>query len=121
MRSYAHASLTETLDVMNARIVKEACIGLQVDADQLCRLGIALNPDLSRPIASALATFAMRFVCYLAAPRFRPWEPSIPNGPCGRSFDDETPAVSAPRNGGHSEALGVQAQPVSRAAERLGS
>lgn len=80
MRSYAHASLTETLDVMNARIVKVACIGLQVHADQWGPLGIALNPDLSRPIAFALATFAMRFVCYLAAPRFRPWESSNPIG-----------------------------------------
>ena len=58
MRSYAHASRTETLDVMNARIVKEACIALEVHADQLSPLGIGLNPDLSLPIASALATFA---------------------------------------------------------------
>jgi hypothetical protein len=43
---------------MNARIVKEARIALQVHTDQLGPLGIALNAYLSRPISPALATFA---------------------------------------------------------------
>lgn len=57
--TYAQASLMETLDVMKARIVKEACVALQVHADHLSRpLGISSNADLSRAIVSALATFA---------------------------------------------------------------
>jgi chromate reductase, NAD(P)H dehydrogenase (quinone) len=56
--TYAQASLVETLDVMKARIVKEACVAVQVPGDQLGRIAIGSNPDLSRPIASALVTFA---------------------------------------------------------------
>ena len=59
--TYAQASLMETLEVMKARIVKEACVAFRVHADHLSHSsGIGSNADLSRAIASALANCADR-------------------------------------------------------------
>ena len=56
--NYAHASLTETLTVMTARIVSEACIVLPLIGKNLDKYGIISEPHISRKIRSALIAFA---------------------------------------------------------------
>ena len=56
--TYAQASLTETLTVMTARIVSEACIVLPLIGKNLDKYGIISEPDISRKIRSALIVFA---------------------------------------------------------------
>jgi chromate reductase len=56
--NYAHASLVETLTVMTARIVSEACIVLPLLGKNLDKYGIISESHMSRTIRSALITFA---------------------------------------------------------------
>lgn len=56
--TYAHASLAETLTVMTARIVSEACIVLPLIGKNLDKYGIISEPHISRTIRSALIAFA---------------------------------------------------------------
>lgn len=56
--TYAQASLTETLNVMTARIVPEACISVPLLGKNLDESGIIAEPEISRPVCSALARFA---------------------------------------------------------------
>jgi NAD(P)H-dependent FMN reductase len=55
---YAQASLVETLTVMCARIVPEACIVAPLLGKNLHEHEIAAGPDLSRAVRSALRAFA---------------------------------------------------------------
>ena len=56
--AYAQASLVETLTVMSARIVPEACIVAPLLGKNLRLAEIVAQPDLSRAIRSALKAFA---------------------------------------------------------------
>src|SRR5882757_9744983 len=55
---YAQASLVETLTVMSARVVPEACIVVPLLGKNLREDEIAAEPDLSRAVRSALKAFA---------------------------------------------------------------
>jgi NAD(P)H-dependent FMN reductase len=55
--NYAHASLAETLNVMTARVVSEACIVLPLIGKNLDKYGIISEPNISRKIRSALIAF----------------------------------------------------------------
>ena len=55
--NYAQASLTETLTVMTARIVSEACIVVPQLGENLDENEIIADPDYSRTIRSALEAF----------------------------------------------------------------
>lgn len=55
---YAQASLVETLTVMSARIVPEACIVAPLLGKNLHEHEIAAEPNLSRVVRSALKAFA---------------------------------------------------------------
>jgi chromate reductase len=57
--NYAQASLIETLNVMTARVVPEACIALPLLGKSLDKHGIVSEPDLSGTIRSALRAFAL--------------------------------------------------------------
>jgi chromate reductase len=57
--NYAQASLIETLNVMTARVVLEACIALPLLGKSLDKHGIVSEPDLSGTIRSALRAFAL--------------------------------------------------------------
>jgi chromate reductase, NAD(P)H dehydrogenase (quinone) len=57
--NYAQASLTETLTVMTARIVSEACIVVPLLGKNLDENEIISDPDYSRTIRSALEAFAL--------------------------------------------------------------
>lgn len=54
---YAQASLVETLTVMSARVVPEACVVAPLLGKNLREDGIAAEPDLSRAVRSALRAF----------------------------------------------------------------
>lgn len=56
--NYAQSSLVETLTVMTARIVSEACIVLPVQGKNLDKYGIVSERDISRTVRSALIAFA---------------------------------------------------------------
>lgn len=56
--NYAQASLIETLSVMTASVVSEACIALPLLGKNLDEHGIVSNPDFSRTICAALTAFA---------------------------------------------------------------
>jgi hypothetical protein len=56
----------ETLTVMNARIVKEACIAVPLAGNNLGRSAITSDPELSGAVASALRVFA-NAICRLLA------------------------------------------------------
>jgi len=55
---YAQASLVETLTVMSARVVPEACIVVPLLGKNLHESEIVAEPDLSRTVRSALTAFA---------------------------------------------------------------
>ena len=55
---YAQASLVETLTVMSARVVPEACIVVPLLGKNLNESEIVAEPDLSRTVRSALTAFA---------------------------------------------------------------
>jgi chromate reductase, NAD(P)H dehydrogenase (quinone) len=55
---YAHSSLTETLNVMSARIVPEACVKVSLLGRNLDESGIVAEPEISRSVYSALAKLA---------------------------------------------------------------
>ena len=55
--NYAHASLVETLTVMTARIVSEACLVLPLIGKNLDKYGIISEPHMSRTIRTALIAF----------------------------------------------------------------
>jgi len=55
---YAQASLVETLTVMSARVVPEACIVVPLLGKNLHESEIVAEPDLSRAVRSALTAFA---------------------------------------------------------------
>jgi chromate reductase len=55
---YAQASLVETLTVMSARIVPEACIVAQLLGKKLDEDGVIAQSDISRAVRSALRAFA---------------------------------------------------------------
>jgi chromate reductase len=55
---YAQASLVETLTVMSARIVPEACIVAPLLGKNLDENGVISEADLSRAVRSALRAFA---------------------------------------------------------------
>ena len=56
--NYAQASLIETLSVMTASVVSEACIALPLLGKNLDKHGIVSDPDFSRTICTALTAFA---------------------------------------------------------------
>jgi chromate reductase, NAD(P)H dehydrogenase (quinone) len=56
--NYAHASLMETLTVMTARIISEACIVLPLIGKNLDKYGIIAEPHMSRTIRTALIAFS---------------------------------------------------------------
>jgi chromate reductase len=56
--NYAQASLTETLTVMTARVVSEACIVVPLLGKDLAESGIISKPDFARTLHSALNAFA---------------------------------------------------------------
>jgi len=56
--SYAQASLTETLNVMMARVVPEACISVPLLGRNLDESGIIAEAEISSAVRSALARFA---------------------------------------------------------------
>lgn len=56
--TYAQASLTETLTVMTARLVPEACAAVPLAGNNLDEAGILAHPELAGPLRSALAAFA---------------------------------------------------------------
>jgi NAD(P)H-dependent FMN reductase len=55
---YAQASLVETLTVMSARVVPEACIVVPLLGRNLDENGVISEADLSRVVRSALRAFA---------------------------------------------------------------
>jgi chromate reductase len=55
---YAQASLVETLTVMPARVVPEACIVVPLLGKNLDENGVTSEADLSRAVRSALRAFA---------------------------------------------------------------
>lgn len=55
--TYAHASLAETLNVMTARIISEACIVLPLIGKNLDKYGIISEASISRKICSVLFAF----------------------------------------------------------------
>jgi chromate reductase len=57
--NYAQASLVETLTVMTARVVSEACIVVPLLGQNLDENGIISDSDFSRTIRSALNAFAL--------------------------------------------------------------
>jgi len=56
--TYAQASLTETLSVMMARIVVQACITVSLLGKNLHESDIIAEPEMSSTVSSALARFA---------------------------------------------------------------
>ena len=56
--NYAQASLVETLTVMNARIVAEACITMPLNSGNCDALSIAADATVSQALRKALARFA---------------------------------------------------------------
>ena len=56
--TYAHASLTETLNAMMARLVAEACISVPLPGKNLDESGIIAEPEISSAVCSTLARFA---------------------------------------------------------------
>ena len=55
--TYAHASLTETLNAMMARLVAEACISVPLLGRNLDESGIIAEAEISSAVRSALARF----------------------------------------------------------------
>jgi NAD(P)H-dependent FMN reductase len=56
--NYAHASLVETLTVMTAKVVSEACIVVPLLGKNLDESAVVSDPFLSSIVRSALSTFA---------------------------------------------------------------
>jgi len=56
--TYAQASLRETLNVMTARVVDDACVPVPLPGNGLDKEGILANQQISSAIRSALANFA---------------------------------------------------------------
>jgi NAD(P)H-dependent FMN reductase len=57
--TYAQASLTETLTVMSARLIAEASITVPLLGRILPDGGIVSDPEISRPLHSAISAFAL--------------------------------------------------------------
>ena len=55
--TYAQASLRETLTVMTAKIVEEACVTLPLLGKNLDQAAILADPEISSALRSALASF----------------------------------------------------------------
>lgn len=58
LASYAQAALLETITVMSARVVKEACIAVPVSGKKLDEAGIAAHPEIAATVRAALEAFA---------------------------------------------------------------
>jgi chromate reductase len=58
LASYAQAALLETITVMSARVVTEACIAVPVSGKKLDEAGIAAHPEIAAALRSALEAFA---------------------------------------------------------------
>ena len=56
--TYAQASLTETLNMMMARLAPEACISVPLLGKNLDESGIIAETEISSAVCSALARFA---------------------------------------------------------------
>jgi len=56
--THAQASLRETLSVMMARVIDEACVAVTLAADGLDKDGSIADPQISSALRSALARFA---------------------------------------------------------------
>ncbi len=56
--NYAQASIMETLTVMTARVVPEACIVVPLLGKDLDEKGVMSDPDFARTLRSALIAFA---------------------------------------------------------------
>jgi len=56
--NYAQASLTETLTVMTARVISEACIVVPLLGKDIDANGVTADPELTRTLRSALVAFA---------------------------------------------------------------
>jgi chromate reductase, NAD(P)H dehydrogenase (quinone) len=55
--NYAQASLTETLTVMTARVISEACIVVPLLGKDIDANGVIADPELTRTLHSALSAF----------------------------------------------------------------
>ena len=55
--TYAQASLTETITVMNGRIIAEASITIPILGKKIDSEGILSRPDLANPLRAAIAAF----------------------------------------------------------------
>jgi chromate reductase len=57
LATHAHASLTETLTLMNARIVHEACVTIPVTRGDIDAMGSIANADIRNEVSTMLQTF----------------------------------------------------------------
>jgi NAD(P)H-dependent FMN reductase len=55
--TWAQASLTETLTVMSARFLSEACVTLPLTRTKVDEAGLVADPEISTALRSALAIF----------------------------------------------------------------
>jgi NAD(P)H-dependent FMN reductase len=62
MATHAQASLIETLSLMTAHIVSEACVTIPVARDDVDASGSIPSPEIRRAIRSAVETFARAIV-----------------------------------------------------------
>lgn len=58
LATYAQAALLETITVMSARVVAEACIAVPVSGKKLDEAGIAAHPEIAGTVRAALEAFA---------------------------------------------------------------
>ena len=55
--AFAHASLTETLSVMSAKIIPGACLTLGLTSNRMDEHVILANPELSDPLRAGVQAF----------------------------------------------------------------
>jgi NAD(P)H-dependent FMN reductase len=65
--AFAHATLTETLTVMNAKVVKDACLTLGLVSNRLDEHSILTDPELSRALREAMEIFVQTLASCAAA------------------------------------------------------
>ncbi|HEV7505458.1 MAG TPA: NADPH-dependent FMN reductase [Thermoanaerobaculia bacterium] len=58
LATYAQAALLETITVMSARVVAEACISVPVSGKKLDEAGIVAHPEIAGTVRAALEAFA---------------------------------------------------------------
>ena len=55
--TWVRASLTETLTVMSAKLIADACIALPLTTNRIDEVGLAANPEISLLLRTTLAAF----------------------------------------------------------------